>query len=435
MIPECRINSNTKELSDDLKNHYIWDDEELVSFYVVSLYTNVPVLESINICAELLFNKNHSLSFIDRETFIALAKLASCNVVIGTHDGWYKQVEGLAMGSAPAPCLANGWLSQFDSRIRGDSSLYSRYMDDIICVVNKDVVEDKLQEINSFHSSLEFTCEKEKDGAIPFLDMVIMRKEGTLYSKWYRKPTDTGLTMNFHALAPFKYKKSVIIGFVHRIFRSCSNWEMIHEGLKEAKVILTKNQYPVGLIDSVIHDTLTHLVKGGKKESTEREPVLLDETASLFNVPEKDKFNFCIQYRGKLSEKFAQSINKLNVPCKIIMTLHKTKSTIANLKSPVPSMFQSHVIYKITCPRCMACYVGQTTRHLITRFKEHVGNRGLLKKHFEECDIVPSVDLVEILGRARGEKLLTLEALFISELKPKLNTKDEYRSRELKLKF
>ena len=206
------------------------------------------------------------------------------------------------MGSAPAPCLANGWLSQFDSRIRGDSSLYSRYMDDIICVVNKDVVEDKLQEINSFHSSLEFTCEKEKDGAIPFLDMVIMRKEGTLYSKWYRKLTDTGLTMNFHALAPFKYKKSVIIGFVHRIFRSCSNWEMIHEGLKEAKVILTKNQYPVGLIDSVIHDTLTHLVKGGKKESTEREPVLLDETASLFNVPEKDKFNFCIQYRGKLSE-------------------------------------------------------------------------------------------------------------------------------------
>ena len=83
----------------------------------------------------------------------------------------------------------------------------------------------------------------------------------------------------------------------------------------------------------------------------------------------------------------------------------------------------------------MACYVGQTTRHLITRFKEHVGKRGLLKKHFEECDIVPSVDLLEVLGRARGEKLLTLEALFISELKPKLNTKDEYRSRELKLKF
>ena len=43
--------------------------------------------------------------------------------------------------------------------------------------------------------------------------------------------------------------------------------------------------------------------------------------------------------------------------------------------------------------------------------------------------------VVDILGRARGEKLLTLEALFISEIKPTLNTKDEFRSRELKLKF
>ena len=31
--------------------------EELVSFGVVSLYTNVPVLESINVCADLLFSK------------------------------------------------------------------------------------------------------------------------------------------------------------------------------------------------------------------------------------------------------------------------------------------------------------------------------------------------------------------------------------------
>ena len=64
---------------------------------------------------------------------------------------------------------------------------------------------------------------------------------------------------------------------------------------------------------------------------------------------------------------------------------------------------------------------------------EHV--RGLLRKHFDNCQITPSVDLVSILGRAKGEKLLTLEALFIAEIKPKLNTKDEYRSRELKLKF
>ena len=70
-----------------------------------------------------------------------------------------------------------------------------------------------------------------------------------------------------------------------------------------------------------------------------------------------------------------------------------------------------------------------------TRFREHIGSRGLLKKHFDECNVLPNENMVTILGRARGEKLLTLEALFISEIRPSINTKDEFKSRELKLKF
>ena len=59
-----------------------------------------------------------------------------------------------------------------------------------------------------------------------------------------------------------------------------------------------------------------------------------------------------------------------------------------------------------------------------------------MRKHFEECDIDSSENLVKIIGKSKfSEKLLTLEALFIKEIKPELNTKDEYRSRTLKLKF
>ena len=36
---------------------------------------------------------------IDLDTFVTLAKKASCNVIMLTHDGSYKQVDGLAMGS------------------------------------------------------------------------------------------------------------------------------------------------------------------------------------------------------------------------------------------------------------------------------------------------------------------------------------------------
>ena len=42
--------------------------------------------------------------------------------------------------------------------------------------------------------------------------------------------------------------------------------------------------------------------------------------------------------------------------------------------------------------------------------------------------------MVKILGK-KIDQLLTLEALFISEIKPALNTKDEFKSRNLLLKL
>ena len=99
----------------------------------------------------------------------------------------------------------------------------------------------------------------------------------------------------------------------------------------------------------------------------------------------------------------------------------------------------SSVVYKITCPGCHACYVGQTSRHMITCYKEHSNQKNkLARKHFDMCIGAKSqTSDVRILASSnRGiEHLLTLEALYIREIKPELNTKDEYRSRELTIKF
>ena len=77
-------------------------------------------------------------------------------------------------------------------------------MDDIVCNVRIDEVEDRLNLINGLHRNLSFTFELQKEGSLPFLDMMLHNDRGKLSSSWYRKPTDTGLTLNFHALAPKK---------------------------------------------------------------------------------------------------------------------------------------------------------------------------------------------------------------------------------------
>ena len=123
---------------------------------------------------------------------------------MSTQDGYYFQTDGLAMGSPPAPHFANGWLSQFENTIRENSDIYFRYMDDILQELSKNECEKKLDELNSLHPKLKFTIEREKEGELAVLDMKIFHdhETGALSSTWYRKPTDTGLIMNYHALAP-----------------------------------------------------------------------------------------------------------------------------------------------------------------------------------------------------------------------------------------
>ena len=221
-----------------MKDIQLDEDEELVSFDVNSLYTNVPVMEAIDVCTELLYDSNQETPPVDKETFKILAQISSCNVIMSTHNGYYRQTDGLAMGSPPAPHLANGWMSTHDDKIAQGSKMYFRYMDDIIRDIKKAKIQEKLDEINSMHPSLKFTIERQQEGSIPFLDMLIMNNHGKLSSTRYKKTRDTGMIMNFHALAPKRYKRSVVSGFVHRIHRASSSWENIHTSLEKGKRIL-----------------------------------------------------------------------------------------------------------------------------------------------------------------------------------------------------
>ena len=91
-------------------------------------------------------------------------------------------------------------------------------MDDILRGIDKNKVDENL------YASLSFTIERENNSSLPFLDMLLTRNDKNVTSTWYTEPTDTGLTMNFHSLALQRYKRTVVVGMVHRIHHSCSTW-------------------------------------------------------------------------------------------------------------------------------------------------------------------------------------------------------------------
>ena len=431
VVPECQINTSTKDIADSLDSVKLDDDEVLISFDVSSLYTNVPLQEAIDVCTDLLYSGKHKVPPVDKDTFKELCQLCSCNVLMLTHDGYYRQTDGLAMGSPPAPMFANGWLSKFDPIVKGDAKLYKRYMDDILRSIKRSEIARKLQEINSIHPSLKFTIETETEGKLPFLDMLIIRMAGKLSSTWYNKPTDTGLIMNYHSLAPKKYKRSVVAGFVYRIHRACSTWLNFSDSLCKAKRVLERNQYPPDFYEPIIESAINKImgVEIEAKEQIVQGQIVSEEEPAL-----QKKLIF-VEYRGKVTEDFCRSLRKSDAPCQPVLTLRKLRTVLPSLKPAIEKRCRSHVVYKITCPRCRSCYIGQTSQYLDARFGQHKKPSQPVGKHLRRCEALKEIVVgdVEILAAStRGEQyLMTLEALWQKEERPSINTKEEFRSREL----
>ena len=110
-----------------------------------------------------------------------------------------------------------------------------------------------------------------------------------------------------------------------------------------------------------------------------------------------------------------------------------------SLKPTVEKKIRSDLVYKINCPRCLAFYIGYTHQYLTSRFQDHHKPSRAVGKHLRNCGTLDAVRVedIEILAQStRGtEYLETLEALWQEELRPTINTKEEWRSRELTIKL
>ena len=130
-----------------------------------------------------------------------------------------------------------------------------------------------------------------------------------------------------------------------------------------------------------------------------------------------------MQYRGKISNQFSRRL-KNSTGSSVILTMRKLKTALPSLKAKIPRMLKSHVVYQIKCPGCRSSYVGQTTRHLSTRIREHSRNSSNVGEHLSQCGVVLTEDNVKIIDSSSYSKLLILETLHISKEKPKITTKN-----------
>ena len=114
----------------------------------------------------------------------------------------------------------------------------------------------------------------------------------------------------------------------------------------------------------------------------------------------------------------------------------KWRSSFPTLKSSSYRDLQSHLVYEINFNGWVSIYVGQTSGLVTTRISELREKGSQVCQHLGECSGSTNNIESKILEACRTvEKIITIEATYISKLKPGLNTRDKYRGRELTLKY
>ena len=120
--------------------------------------------------------------------------------------------------------------------------------------------------MNNQHPSISFTKECESNGSLPFLDVLIRRGQECLETSVYRKPTYSGLYMQWDSYLPKVYKRGLVIGLVNKAWRICSSFAGFHQELTFLQSVLAANGYPRSFVDNCVKQVLDKCYSGKLQE-------------------------------------------------------------------------------------------------------------------------------------------------------------------------
>jgi hypothetical protein len=351
-------------------------------------------------------------------------KFVTTGVEFSFNQIMYKQIDGVAMGSPLGPLLANVFVGHYEkllfSRIP-TPLIYLRYVDDtFVLFKSSQDIENFHSELNNLHANLKFTKELEREGRLPFLDVMVERCDNRFVTTVYRKPTFTGEYVRWSSFCDRRRKINIIKTLVHRARSICSP-EKLPEEFERIKSILIGNGYPENNILKVMNDPPNHSgnnvadgspksIVDGKLDSSSpaddqlknrigghvqlnistpcsqrptdtngeaqpSPPVVKDQPATDGKEDSPSFVYLRLPYIGSTGAQFRRRITVAVRKCYQSTKLRLIFTSRPNFpnakKDALPTLQRSNIVYQFTC-HCDSRYVGRTDRRLAKRISEHV---------------------------------------------------------------
>ena len=348
---------NSCDLASFVSSVVLSDDEVLVSFDVVSLFTKIPTELAVDVARRRL-EEDETLP--DRTTLtvdniIALLDLCLKATYLVYRGRYYQQIFGTVMGSPVSVTVANlvmekiqeQALSTYDPPPR----FWKRYVDDALTALPVRHIQDFHNHINNINPHIKFTIEIESNNALPYLDVLLHHcDDSEISTSVYRKPTHTNKYLDFTSHHPLEQKISVIKSLFTRA-RTLSS-SLVEQKREEIIVNqdLRLNGYP------------GHLVKRHREIHLLNQPEKPTEKNTIASI--------ALPYISGVTENIRRILAGLDI--RVSLYPHLTlRRLLMKPKDPVDDHLKKGVVYRIGCKDCHQSYIGQSGRSLSHRVQEH----------------------------------------------------------------
>ena len=367
------------------------EDCVFVSYDVENLFGSVPAAEA----AEMAWRRLESDPSLSSRTGFSVASLKELllfcvNSNFFVCKGVFYRTTTCPMGSPLSPILASIFMEVFEERMLSMVSvevrLWRRYVDDTLVIVKRGDEEKLLCFLNNVHPAIRFTCEREVEGSIPFLDVRISRMgNGDLVrTDVFRKPTATDRYLDFSSDHSLSTKWGLVTCMRRRAEKVCRGEEELEREIRRLTGVFIKNGFPKkGVIRRLRKN------KNLKVGSPRKDPTMV------------------VPYVPVVGEKVLALARKLDLQVRF-KSGRSLGAMLGGSKLDRQSELEvGGVVYRQACKDCDKVYIGETGRRAAIRKKEHqkdvseVNLRSAIAEHCHSQDHRPDFDSFTVLDRER----------------------------------
>ena len=224
---------------------------------ITSLYTVIPNNEGLQ--ALKYFLNQRPIKTPSSETLLRLAELVLTPNCFSFGDNYYKQINGVAMGTKMGPSYANLFVGYIENNFfcnyhEPKPDLYKRHIDDCVGATSssREELNQFITSVNSFHPALKYTWEI-SENSLAFLDIKLSVNDNGLSTRVHYKPTDSHNYLLHSSSLPQHAKNAIPFSQFLRLRRVCSEDSDFNNKCEEMCQFFEKRGYPDSAVTTGKH--------------------------------------------------------------------------------------------------------------------------------------------------------------------------------------